>query len=370
MEIKFIKFLKTTGQLFLSVNGESVGFTVNYSNDVPYLKPTAGSREGVGIGTEYLMKKISPAIFNPAEAGTKFAPLGIGIFKRLIGMKGQMNSAHWRAAVDFDVNGPRMYRAPSPAVAYAHYVHKGTVLDNDKHFVTIVTCRHFLLLTDGGDVYCRTNVDVPASDDIINYVNNANAYLNHIRDEKKGISDRVSAEAVNISVDMNTGNVDFLSGGSRSQSNDIANEARAEAREICDYFGLTVSKALADGEVADQATGEEITLERLFELGDGIRDYLPGEAIRCEEALKFGNYYYLLHGMELSAGEQDGILVRLETVRYGSSKSGVTYSSGSPVAVLFDHYAITRSVGPLMSITDFTGMADKEFTKYLRSRCR
>lgn len=370
MEIKFIKFLKTTRQLFLSINGESVSFTVDYSNNVPYVKPNTGSREGVGIGTDYLMKKIGPTIFSPAAPGTKFAPLGIGIFKRLIEMKGQMSSAHWRAAVDFDVNGQRMYRAPSPAVTYSHYVHKGTVLDNDKHFVTVVTNKHFLLLTDSGDIYCRTNVDVPASADIINYINNANAYLNHIRDEKKGISDKVSAEAVNLSVDISTGKVDFLSGGSRSQSNDIANEARAEAREICDYFGLTVSKALIDEEAAGQATEEEITLERLFELGDGIRDFLPGEAIRCEEALKFGDYYYLIHGMELSAGEQDGILVRLETVRYGSSKNGVTYSSGSPVAVLFDHYAITRSVGPLISITDFTGMADKEFTKYLRSRCR
>ncbi len=372
MEVKFVKFLKTTNQLFLSINGEMACFAINYSHGVPYVTPEMGSREAVEEGIEYLMSKIGPSIVDKAKEGTKFTPLGIGMFTRLLGLGGWMNRSRWSAVVDFDVNAPRAYRGPSPSVSYCHFVYKGTVIENDIHFVTVTTSKYFLLLADNGTVHARVGVEVPPGAEINNYVSVAKTYLRHIRDGRKGLCDMVSAETANLTVDMSTGSVEFLSGGNWAPYLDMSTEAIITAREICDYFELTVPQGLLDKSVSDAATVDkkEVSIANLFELGDTVHDFLPGECIRCEEAIKFGDYYYLIHGMELSAGEQDGILVRVETVRYGSSKNGIIYSNGSPVGILFDHYAITRSVDPMISVTDFTGMSEKEFTRYLRKQCR
>lgn len=369
MEVKFIKFLKTTSQLFLSVNGESVCFVVDNSAGVPYIKPSNGSMEGIEIATRYLMEKIDATIFDRAPYGTIYVPLGVGMFNRLLGLGGQMNAGRWRSVVDFDVTGERLYRRPSAAVSYSHFVYNGALNDSPRHFVVVTTNKYFLMLDEDWRIYARVGVDIPPPADIANYMAAAQAYLHHIRDGRKGLSDMVNGEAINITLDMDTGFVDFLSGGSRSQDSKFAVDARRVAAEICNHFGLKPPAALAGIEVVPEKV-EEMTIDKLFELADSVRDYLPGEAIRCEEAMKFGDHYYLMHGMELSAGEQDGILVRLETVRYGSSKNGVVYSSGSPVAILFDHYAMTREVAQNIIVTDFTGMDRKEFIKYLRNRCR
>lgn len=369
MEVKFIKFLKTTNQLFLSVLGESICFTVDYSEGVPYVKPHTGSKSGLEVATRYLMDKIDVSIFDPAKEGTKYVPVSIGMFHRLLGQGGQMNSGRWRSVVDFDMAEDRLHRRPSAAVSYNHFVHRGAILDSDRHFVVVTTNKFFLMLDDNWRIYARVGIDVPPPSDIANYMRSALAYLNHIRDGRKGLCDMVNSEAANTSIDMSTGYVEFLSGGSQSQDEWLAGEVRKAAVEICNHFGLTVPPALF-GVEGEPERVEVMTIERLFELGDTVQKFLPGEAIRCEEAMKFGDYYYLIHGMELSAGEQDGVLVRLETVRYGSSKNSVTYSPSSPVAVLFDRYAVTRSVRPSITITDFTGMDQKEFTKYLQGKCR
>lgn len=371
MEIKFIKYLKTTNQLFLSVGGESVCFAVDFSAGVPFISPAAGSVEGLDAGIEYLKDKLGSEIVERAKDGTKFMPLGTGMFNRLISLSGPMNNGRWKAVVDFDINAPRSYRAPSPAVSFCHFVHSGTILDNPRHFVAITTRRYFLLLTDDGAIYSRVGVEVPAGSDIVNYVSAGTAFMNHIIEGRKGISDKVSGEAVNITVDMKTGSVDFLSGGSHTRYNKMSTDARLVGREICEYFGLTVPQALIDDKVIDDVTfNKGITLGELFNLGDTVGPYLPGETIRCEEAMKYGDYYYFIHGSELSHGEKDGVLIRMETVRYGTTKNDTVYTADTPIAVLFDYYGVTREVSQIVAVTDFTGMADKEFTKYLKGRCR
>lgn len=368
MEVKFIKYLITTKQLFLSVDGESVSLIIDHSYGVPYVKPDQGSLEGIDAAINYLKEKVDPSIDMPAASGTIYVPLGIGMLIRLLGLGGKMNKARWEGLINFTVTAPRTYRAPSPAVSFSHFVYKGTLIESDAHYVIITSSDTFLLLSETGNVYSRIGIDVPANAEILTQIKAADAYLNHIRDGRKGITDMVSGEAINISVDMKTGVVDFLSGGSRSQNCRFAADARIVAEELCRFFELNVPVGLT----TDVTVNEEkvVTIDRLFELGDSVRDWLPGEVIKCEEAMKYGDYYYLMHGYVLDKGEQSGILVRLETIEHGACKNGTVYSGASPVAIMFDRYAITRSVDPRIVVTDFTGMAQSEFNKYINKLCR
>ena len=171
---------------------------------------------------------------------------------------------------------------------------------------------------------------------------------------------------------MQSGEVRWTSDYTASQHGLICDELRSIAVDICRLYKLDVPDALVLDKHRETKPVEDsaVTLDSVFKLADKIRDYLPGEAMRVESAVKYGDYYYFIHGMGLGRGEESGIVVRAEFIRNGVSRNNATFSLASPVAILYETYGVCRTIASAIDVVDFTGMVKEEFDKYIQGWCR
>lgn len=370
MTVKFVKYLKTVRRLHLAIDNRPVVYDVRFVGRVPYVTPHKGAEDDFNITNKHLRTYAGEQILTVPDEDTQFMSAMTARFSRLLLSSGTVTKRLWDSVVYDVAKGHRAFRRPFPDVNYSHFTY-GLTEANQEHFVVITSGKFYLLVRDNDNVYSSTAFDVPLNPELYGYTQDALDLIKYRRSNSQTLPGGVSMEALVSSTNIQTGVVTWLGNDSYPQDDKVCVELRAIGLDICRFFGLEPPVANApsteenDG-LDDTPVEEQPTIDEVFDLLEKVEDHLPIEGVRCGETAKYGDYYYFFHGIELRTGEDKGVAMRIDMATPGGRRPGRKEDNRTILALVYDDYAMSRSMKHGVSVIDFTGMSQYDFNKYLR----